>query len=516
MSKDSDNVNFMLNGHKSEDASDEKPPSQTYWTEIEIVGNTRNLSPMLWTLSHLTGLYLRDNGITRIPGEISKLKNLTKLDLSKNKLRSLPNEIGDMIELTDLNLSYNGLRVLPNEIGRLYRLKALALQGNPLPAEIMSLPLDKLLTLMLDNLTVCPRPPARQWISIEPASTENGSFIVMSYNVLSDKHTNRQLYGYCPQWALNWDYRKSAILKEILQFNADILSLQEVETEQYWNFFLPELKKNGYDGIFNPKSRAKTMPEEERRFVDGCAVFWQNTKFTLIKEHLVEFNQLAAAHAEGADDMVNRVMQRDNICVMALLEMIKPMAELDNIKPKIIVTNAHIHWDPEYRDVKVIQTLMLMRELKKFMDEITAEYKIEKVPNIICADMNSMIDSGAIEFLEHGRIPVSHPDFQKLKYGGYLSRYADKDKKGLEIITHPFNLSRAGKKNPLPFTNFTYDFTGVLDYIFYTSDINLLGELGQIDSEYLKKNKIIGFPHPHFPSDHIYLVVEFDFNLEST
>ena len=140
----------MSNGHKSEDEG--KQP-QTAWTEIEIVGNTRNLSPMLWKLSHLTGLYLRDNGILRVPAEISRLKNLTKLDLSKNKLRSLPTELGDMIELVDLNLAYNSLRVLPNELGRLYRLKNLGLQGNPLPSEIMSLPIEKLLPLMLDNLT---------------------------------------------------------------------------------------------------------------------------------------------------------------------------------------------------------------------------------------------------------------------------------------------------------------------------------------------------------------------------
>lgn len=42
---------------------------------------------------------------------------------------------------------------------------------------------------------------------------------------------------------------------------------------------MPELKKNGYEGIFNPKSRAKTMTEEERRYVDGCAVFWHSSKY---------------------------------------------------------------------------------------------------------------------------------------------------------------------------------------------------------------------------------------------
>ena len=74
--------------------------------------------------------------------------------------------------------------------------------------------------------------------------------------------------------------------------SADIFSLQEVETEQFYNFFLPELKRDGYEGIFSAKSRAKTMQETERKHVDGCAIFWRTGKFSLLKEHLVEFNQV--------------------------------------------------------------------------------------------------------------------------------------------------------------------------------------------------------------------------------
>lgn len=43
-------------------------------------------------------------------------------------------------------------------------------------------------------------------------------------------------------------------------------------------------------------------------------------RFSLIKEHLVEFNQLAMANAEGSDDMLNRVMTKDNIGLAALLQ----------------------------------------------------------------------------------------------------------------------------------------------------------------------------------------------------
>ena len=51
-------------------------------------------------------------------------------------------------------------------------------------------------------------------------------FSVMCYNVLCDKYATRQLYGYCPSWALNWEYRKKSIMQEILTCNADIISLQ--------------------------------------------------------------------------------------------------------------------------------------------------------------------------------------------------------------------------------------------------------------------------------------------------
>ena len=43
-------------------------------------------------------------------------------------------------------------------------------------------------------------------------------------------------------------------------------------------------------------------------------------RFALVKEHLVEFNQLALANADGNEDMLNRVMPKDNIGLAVLLE----------------------------------------------------------------------------------------------------------------------------------------------------------------------------------------------------
>lgn len=125
------------------------------------------------------------------------------------------------------------------------------------------------------------RPPPRPWMSLgQPDRTKPTSiFTVMSYNILSDQYTTRQRHGFCPKWALKWEYRRDCILNEIKSYSADIISLQELETEQFYQHFLPELKKDGYDGIFSPKSRAKTMSENDRKHVDGCAIFFRTSKY---------------------------------------------------------------------------------------------------------------------------------------------------------------------------------------------------------------------------------------------
>ena len=50
----------------------------------------------------------------------------------------------------------------------------------------------------------------------------------MCYNVLCEKYATRASYGYCPSWALAWDYRRQNIMKEILHYNADIICLQVI------------------------------------------------------------------------------------------------------------------------------------------------------------------------------------------------------------------------------------------------------------------------------------------------
>uniref|UniRef100_A0A4W5Q6T3 poly(A)-specific ribonuclease n=1 Tax=Hucho hucho TaxID=62062 RepID=A0A4W5Q6T3_9TELE len=509
---------------------------KSHWAELEISGRVRSLSSSLWTLTHLTALHINDNNLSRIPPDIAKLPHLAYLNLSSNKLRSLPAELGNMVSLRELLLNNNLLRVLPYELGRLFQLQTLGLKGNPLSQDILNLYQEsdgtrKLLNYMLDldrpftNLICTKQLPQRPWITLKERDPmiPTAMFTVMCYNVLCDKYATRQLYGYCPSWALNWEYRKKGIMEEITHCDADIISLQEVETEQYYALFLETLKDHGYDGYFCPKSRAKLVSEQERKHVDGCAVFFKTEKFTLVQKHTVEFNQVAMANSEGSEVMLNRVMTKDNIGVAVLLEVNKDM--FSGMKPLqetqfLLVANAHMHWDPEFCDVKLIQTMMFLSELKSITERALSSVATgsptsdpSSIPIVLCADLNSLPDSGVVEYLSNGGVAENHKDFRELRYNEALSNFSCQGKNGPSdgSITHSFQLKSAYQGSLMSYTNYTYDFKGVIDYIFFSeTHMSVAGLLGPLESQWLTDNNITGCPHPHIPSDHFSLLAQLE------
>ncbi|GMR48413.1 hypothetical protein PMAYCL1PPCAC_18608 [Pristionchus mayeri] len=373
------------------------------------------------------------------------------------------------------------------------------------------------------NINTVP-PPDRTWMMIRHADPERpiATFTVLCYNVLCDKYATQSLYSYCPSWALNWEYRKQSIIKEIRNYEADIITLQEVETEQYKMLFKPEMAALGYSSIFQAKSRAKTMNEEDRKYVDGCAIFWKNDKFELSKEQLIEFTRVAISKCNANENMLNRVMPRDNIALCAVLKikdavynnrsvMRTPMPPSDNVVGSpLIVCTAHIHWDPEFCDVKLVQSMMLAHELWKLVEDVSETHRIQphQCPTLVCGDLNSLPDSGVFEFLSKSGISRSHPDLKGFKEDSILEKFSHTHDGS--NYTHALRLDSAVESGVVSFTNYTLDFKGMIDYIFSTpQSLARLGVLGPFDMDWVRNHKIIGFPHPHVPSDHIPIMAQY-------
>ncbi|KAI8825151.1 Endonuclease/exonuclease/phosphatase [Fimicolochytrium jonesii] len=522
------------NGNSSGGAGVDPNAKPSAWTILDLGGmQLKNLSASLFNYTFLTTLYLNHNALGLLSQEVAKLTSLVVLDLSGNRLTSLPSELGMLLSLKELLLHDNELTFLPPELGQLYQLDNLGLEGNPLNEPISSMiqkeGTSAVVTYLREMCPVGPPPPDREWISLEEdyAGDTKDTFTVMCYNILCEKYATPAMYAYTPSWALNWEYRRDLLLQDILNYNADIVLLQEMQMDQYEDFFRDQLSQiGGYEGVFYPKSRARTMAEYDRRQVDGCATFWKANKFSLLEKHCIEFQQTAMRKPElrKTDDVFNRVMIKDNVATVALLEN-------KESKAKLLVSNAHLHWDPVYKDVKLVQTGMLMEEIetlckswgrthggasstatkggKSLMSSsptsaTSPTADSTRFPVLICGDFNSLPDSGVYEYLSGGRVDKDHSDFSHYVYGPYTS----------EGLSHHFSLKSAYSHlntaacpgGELEFTNFAPGFKGTIDYVFYsTNSLEVTGLLSCVDKEYI--SRVVGLPNAHHPSDHLPLVV---------
>ncbi|KAL7624957.1 Glucose-repressible alcohol dehydrogenase transcriptional effector [Parahypoxylon ruwenzoriense] len=513
------------------------------WFNIDFSGQgLKNISPMLFDhYSFLTEIYLASNNLTRLPREIGQLRSLRYLDVSHNQLTTLPPELGMCTPLRQLLLYNNLIQTIPPELGALHFLELLGIQGNPLEHDQKQRLVEegtKALIAHLKEQAPVPMPPnPRALIPIqEDIGSEKERIRVMSWNTLCDKYATSAQYGYTPASALSWEYRKESIMREFCERDADILCLQETAMDAFETFFTTELAKHGYKGVFYPKTRAKHMTGKDQLSVDGCSIFYKSDKYIMLDKQLVDFRQTAINRPDmkSADDVFNRVMPKDTIAVFCFFES-------RFTGNRFIVVNAHLCWESVLADVKAVQTGILMELVTKQSERYTRrpplpisekrltqpiteegdedaaaeeypepapsqEYRNNTdIPLLVCGDYNSMADSSVYELLEKGRIPPDHPDLVGHSYGNFTR----------DGIEHPFSLRNAyahlfGTPDELTFTNYTPTFSGVIDYIWYsTNTLDVVELLGPPDYEYLKR--VPGFPNYHFPADHIQIMGDFVF-----
>lgn len=168
-------------------------------------------------------------------------------------------------------------------------------------------------------------------------------------------------------------------------------------------------------------------------------------------------------------DYIKKEFKTDNIGVIAIFKK----GDLN-----VCVANTHIYWDPSYPYIKTIQCHYLCENITKFLNEKNLD-----IPIIICGDFNSLPDSSAYELMLKGKSKLQNTE-----------------------LIHSLNLSSSFEKEP-KFTNFTPDFKGTLDYIFYNSKLKVSKNLETTKEEEIKT---IGLPNDFYPSDHISLYCEFN------
>lgn len=542
------------------------------WPILDLSGNKlETLTPYIFVNYHIRGLNLSNNSFKKFPKIILALPNLEVLDISNNQISNIPKEIFFLKNLKVLNLSDNQLTSVPLEIGFLPYLENINLNDNPLIEPFFSTYLNGKSIGILDfcrehNVKYNP-PNDREWkkvlrigeccsginclgiLNYEPLE-KPFSLTIGSMNILSPHYATRTMFPYAPHYVISWDKRKDTIYKQIIEYNFDIFGLQELEKNSFVKHFMPKLQNDNYESLFYTKSRGNSI--EKGGAVDGCATFWKKDKFRMVEQKCVKFaetimlainnNKNLSLDIPVKDDnsdiikdipsspAINRLIGRDNLCLIVLLET--KNINNDEIN-QIIVANAHLFWNPEYPDVKLYQSCIMIKEIQKMKD---------KYPNaaiIILGDFNSTPESSVYQLMKEGIIQDDY-EFLNYEYGDFSEGIKGLNLKDVYCNTkqnvncckgvccqhnllNNNNINENNNDNKLNnylervkrlkynnMTTFTPNFCNNIDYIFVSNEFSVTHNLARINEEYF--NSVGGFPTTHLPSDHILIAgkIEFD------
>ncbi|KAJ1520151.1 hypothetical protein ONE63_004367 [Megalurothrips usitatus] len=325
--------------------------------------------------------------------------------------------------------------------------------------------------------------------------TSGNCFRVMTYNILAGMYSDTdaaksELFAHCPTYALDIDYRKQLLMKEILGYNADIICLQEVDECVFDNDLLPILSMEGYTGSFLKKG---TVSEGVACLVNTKRFRLVNTYSTLLATELSErpcYEKLWGS-VKNNEALLERLKGRNTSSQATVLQSV------DNPEKWLVVGNTHLYFHPDADHVRLLQGGQTILFIEEIVNKVKVENPGADVSVILCGDFNSTPECGVFQLMTTGHAPEDLVDWQS----------NESEKISGLALSQPFKLGSAC--GTPPFTNYTVGFSGCLDYIFYdTSSFSVKEVLPLYSEDELKRYTAL--PNIVFPSDHVALVSDIE------
>ncbi|XP_042233315.1 2',5'-phosphodiesterase 12-like isoform X2 [Homarus americanus] len=325
------------------------------------------------------------------------------------------------------------------------------------------------------------------------------SFRVISYNILAElyadtDHARTYLFPTCPPYAVDMDYRKQLLIKEILGYNGDLICLQEVDEKVFHRDLIPALKSEGLEGFYAAKGGQVT---------EGAAVFFRQSKLRILETTRIvlskelQSNILFAGIWERVQtnpDMAEKMSQRSTTLQVCVLESV------ENPLRVIVVGVTHLYFHPDADHIRLLQAGICIQILKQVMTLYQTKYPDKDVALIFCGDFNS-----TPEFEVYRLMTSQFVDFDDIDWSKKESEHVT----GISL-SHDLELESAC--GCPPYTNYTTGFYGCLDYIFYQTDKFTVKQVIPMPT-HEEVTEHIALPSITFPSDHIPLIADLEFKV---
>jgi len=230
-----------------------------------------------------------------------------------------------------------------------------------------------------------------------PRSILHHDLRVLQFNMLADGLSGLRkdlgAFSRVTSEAVSWENRKDKLLKELVQYSPDIITMQE--NDHYYDFFLIELNALGYDGYFAPKPASACLEVSDRS--DGCAVFVRRSQLRIVSAQTITYvlssedrdEEIREFHkyAQVSEERRNKLRAQNQVALILVAELKDVFA---GYVPPIVIGTTHLKATKTEAGERFRQreALQFLDSVSKVCDALIAN---ERPPALILTgDFNSM------------------------------------------------------------------------------------------------------------------------------
>jgi len=243
-------------------------------------------------------------------------------------------------------------------------------------------------------------------------------FTVASYNVLADSYMNPAWYPGTDALVLDPAHRHPALVDRIARLAADVVCLQEVESDLFW-LIEQRLAVAGYEGKYASKGGGKP---------DGCATFLKLDTVTLATVQTLYY-----ADGSGMQPSSGHI---------ALVTFVEHRGR------QVGIANTHLKWDPPGT---AAAKQVGLRQIRELLDARTRPaHGCSSL--IICGDLNVTADGSVVRELQAAGFVDAYAERPEMK-----TCVANGKAKRIDYLFHtadlraqPMELPSIHDQTPLP------------------------------------------------------------------
>jgi uncharacterized protein with PIN domain/exonuclease III len=170
-----------------------------------------------------------------------------------------------------------------------------------------------------------------------------------------------------------WSNRSLLILQCLLESNADILCLQEVD--HYDDFYSSCLKDYSVVYVQRPGRN------------DGCLIAFKFAKFSFISKDEVSFDESVPLIDSLFDE---HKYYKQNVGLIVKLQCMET-------NKQFVVSTCHVHWNPNLPEVKMSQVLYMLQRIGQFC----SKEERSSIPVVLTGDFNTLPDDDLYSMIIH-------------------------------------------------------------------------------------------------------------------